>query len=179
MSPSRPISDAETLSYPKRILFCLRYLVTNVRMVKDLGMYTRQTIFKLRANDSGPADPNWGIATHTWSMTKNGEDEYKIKISRSDGNGRQRLTIPISAPLALAWIERLRGVKISLLPENPDSCDGCYYTFENCDDMTRLKFSWANTPPTGAKNLDKLCQWLWSLVPDEWSDYPEPYSLIS
>jgi hypothetical protein len=148
-------------------------------MVKDLEMSARQTIFKLSAHDSGPADPNWGIAVHHWTMIKHGEDDYKIKVSRSDGNGRQRLTIPISAPLALAWIERLRGVKISLLPENPDSCDGCYYTFENCGDLTRLKFSWANTPPIGAKNLDKLCQWLWSLVPDEWSDYPDPYSLIS
>jgi hypothetical protein len=149
----------------------------NSGMVTDLEMPARQTIFKLRANDSGPADPNWGIAIHTWTMIKHGEDDYKIKVYRSDGNGRQQLTIPIGAPLALAWIRRLRGVKISLLPENPDSCDGCFYTFENRGDMARLKISWTNTPPIGAKNLDKLCQWLWSLVPDEWSEHSDPLML--
>ena len=130
-------------------------------------MAKSKAILTLKSNPSGP--PEHGpMDAYTWRMMK-GDDGYKISINRAGEDGtRQRKVLGLNDKTADRWLQRLGGVRISLLPNISDTCDGSYYTFKFQSDGVGIELYWHNTPPEGAEALDQFVDWLWKHVPDDW-----------
>jgi hypothetical protein len=137
-------------------------------------MARSKTILSIKTNPSGP--PEHGpMDAYTWRMMK-GDDGYKISINQAAGDGtRRRKVLGINDKTADRWLNRLSAVRISLMPNFSDSCDGSYYTFKSQRDGAGIELHWHNTPPEGSEALDEFVDWLWAHVPDEWQHVPDEW----
>ena len=131
-------------------------------------MARSKTILTVKANPSGP--PQHGpMDVYTWRLMKDAAG-YKLSVNRvSEDRSRQRKVLMVSEKAADRWLHRLRSVRVSLLPEISDSCDGSYYTFKFENEGVCMELCWHNIAPIGAEALDKFVDLLWKLVPDQWT----------
>jgi hypothetical protein len=130
-------------------------------------MAKNNTILTVKSNLSGPSE-HGPMDVYTWRMMK-GDDGYKISINQVAGDStRRRKVLGVNDKMADRWLNRLSAVRISLMPNLSDSCDGSYYTFKFQSDGVGIELYWHNTPPEGSEALDEFVDWLWEHVPDEW-----------
>jgi hypothetical protein len=127
-----------------------------------------KTILTLKQNPSGPPE-HCPMDAYTWRMMK-GDNGYKLSITRAGEDGtRRRKVFVLNDKTADWWLNRLKDVRISLMPNISNSCDGSYYTFKFKSDAVGIELYWHNTSPEGGDALDKFVDWLWEHVPDEWT----------
>jgi len=136
-------------------------------------MTDRLTILTIKQAPSGPLEPGEATA-HSWKLVSD-RNKFKVLVSQSSGIGRRRTTVPIDGKVAEEWMQSLRAITISLMPEVPGSCDGSLYSFKFHGNLVELELSWYNIAPAGAEQLNDLTEWLWSLVPEDWDTHDGNY----